>query len=326
MLELLTGAWVTQAIRTAAHLRIADHLADGASTIAELAPLTSADPDLLHRLMRYLATLGILRRHDDRWTLTALGTTLRSDVPGSLRPVALLYGGLFYQSFGALPHALTTGGNPFRHVFGQAPFEYLRDHSDDGRLFQAAMAAGAAFFARLPATIDLSAITTVVDIAGGRGELLSQLLAAAPHLKGILFEQSEVIDAARSTLQERGILHRCDLVAGDFTDALPAEGDLYVLSRVLHDWDDRMCSRILANCRRAMSDDASLLIVERPLPEDGSSSLATAWDLQMLVNNTSGRERTRTEYRRLLQQEGFSFTTEHPLSLDMVALQAIPAR
>ncbi|MDN3354136.1 methyltransferase [Actinomadura sp. DC4] len=321
MLELLTGAWATQALCAAAELGVADHLLAGPETSASLARRVGADADLLHRVLRYLGTLGVVRGDDRGWELTELGRTLQT---GALRDVARLYGGVFYRSFGSLAHSVRTGSNAFEHALGMAPFDYLNEHPDQAQIFHGAMAAGSSWFGRVPEVINFSGVRTVVDIAGGHGDLLRHILAASPGTQGVLFDQPAVVKAAQESLGQTDLLDRCELVAGDFTEEVPHGGDVYLLSRILHDWDDEQCVRILANCRRAMPETALLVVIERPIPADGTPSLAIAWDVHMSVNNLGGRERTHEEYRRLLRSAGFSLIDARPLALDMAALTAAP--
>jgi hypothetical protein len=321
MLELLTGAWATQALCTAAELGVADQLHDKPATSAELALLVNADADLLHRVLRYLDSLGVVRSRQERWELTELGRTLRT---GALRDVARLYGGVFYRSFGSLPHSVRTGDNAFEHALGMAPFDYLNEHPDQAQIFHGAMAAGSSWFSRVPEVVNFAGVRTVVDVAGGRGDLLRHILAASPGTRGILFDQPSVVDSAREVFEEAGLLDRCDLVGGDFTEDVPPGGEVYLMSRILHDWGDEQCVRILAACRRAMPETALLVLVERPIPTDGTPSLAIAWDVHMSVNNLGGRERTQDEYHRLLRSAGFHLVDARPLALDMAVLTAAP--
>lgn len=324
LLTLMSGAWVTQAIHAAAQLRIADHLGAGRATVSDLAALTEADEDSLGRLLRYLATLDVLEESDERFALTDKGHLLRTDLPESLHSVALLYGGLFYQSFGALHEAVRTGVNAFQHVFGMPPFDYIGCHPEEAQIFDRAMAAGRQFFAAVPGAIDFTTADVVVDLGGGVGELLAQILLAEPKVRGVLFELPHVLDRAGAHLRARGCLDRCDLVAGDLTEWVPRGGDVYLLARILHDWPDARCETILRNCQANMHSEASLVVIERPLPADGSPSLACAWDINMMVNNVGGRERTIDEYERLLDRGGLTLRDRTPLGLDMEALLARP--
>ena len=324
LLQLMTGAWRTQAIAVAAELRLADHIAgQPEATVEQLASATATDPDSLGRLVRYLAGLGIVERSHASVRLTELGELLRTDVSPSLHALAVLYGGPFYESFGELAHSVRTGGAAFDYVFDKHHFEYFAERPQLAGLFDRAMASSASIFGRITDIVDLSAASVVVDVAGGNGELLAQILSAAPHLRGVLLERPHALEAARAKLQAVGCADRCQLVTGDFTAAVPPDGDVYVLSRVLHDWDDQQCRLILQRCAEAMSPSAQLLILERLLPENDSPSLAAAWDVHMLCN-VGGRERTAGHYRRLLRESGFVLTGQHRLPLEFVVLQATP--
>lgn len=324
LLQLMTGAWRTQAIAVAAELRLADHIAgQPQTTVEQLASVTATDPDSLDRLVRYLAGLGIVERSHSSIRLTELGELLRTDASPSLHALAVLYGGPFYESYGGLAHSVRTGRAAFDHVFGQHHFEYFAERPHLASLFDRAMASSASIFGRIADIVDLSAASVVVDIAGGNGELLAQILPAAPHLRGVLLERPHALKAARSKLQAAGCADRCQLFTGDFTTAVPPDGDVYILSRVLHDWDDQQCRLILKRCAEAMSPNAQLLILERLLPEDDSPSLAAAWDVHMLCN-VGGRERTAEHFSRLLRESGFTLTGQHRLPLEFVMLQATP--
>lgn len=324
LLRLMTGAWVTQAIKVAAELRLPDHIEAGAGTVERLAIVTGTDADSLARLLRYLATLGIVRRSGPGFVLTDMGALLRSDGAGSLHPLALLYGGAFYESFGRLDEAVRTGRESFERVFGAHHFPYFAADPQRADLFDRGMAASAAMFGELASAVDFSAARVVVDVAGGNGILLGNILRSHQHLRGILFEREHVLDAARSTMADADCADRCTLVAGDFTGAVPPGGDVYVLSRVLHDWDDATCLTILRRCADAMPPHATLLVVERLLPEPESDSLAAAWDIHMLCN-VGGRERTESHYRSLLATAGFDLVDRKELALEAVALRAVRA-
>jgi hypothetical protein len=326
LLGLMTGAWTTQAIAVAAELGLADQLpaTDAPAVpvpIGTLADRLRVDPDGLARLLNYLATLGLVTPSEDSYRLTEPGTLLRRDARHSLHPLALLYGGPFYQSFGALAHAVRTGDEAFKMLFGQGHFDYFAEHPALAELFDAAMAASAPMFEPVPGLVDLSDARVVVDVAGGNGELLSRFLTHAPHLRGVLFERAHVLERARQRLADAGQSERCDLVAGDFTENVPTGGDVYLLSRVLHDWDDEQCLTILRRCAAGVRHGARLLIVERLLSTDGASSLAAAWDLHMLCN-VGGRERTAEHYERLLTAAGFDLVSISDLPLDGSLLQA----
>ncbi len=324
LLRLLTGAWATQALAATATLGVADRLAAApGGSVAQLAADVGADSDSLHRLLRYLTDLAIVRPSGAGYELTAGGALLAANTEHSLQPLALLYGGAFYQSFAHLDHAVRTGRPGFDHHFGSHHFDYFTAAPHLAELFDAAMAASANVFEQVADLIDLTGVRTVVDVAGGNGALLARVLAAEPRLRGVLFERASTLVTARTALERSGCLDRCDLVPGDFTQAVPAGGDRYLLSRVLHDWDDDRCLQILATCAAAMPPHGQLYVVERLLPEGNAPSLAPAWDVHMLCN-VGGRERTLAHYVELFATADLELRESYTLPMDFTLMQVIP--
>ena len=331
LLHLMTGAWTTQALAAFVQLQAPDAMdahtgTDGGISAERLAPALGADPDCLARLLRYLTMLQVVTEDGDGFRLTELGALLRTHSPGSMRPLAMMYGGPFYQSFTGLENTVRTGTVAFEHLFGENHFDHFARHPELADLFDQSMAASTRMFEPLAthpvvtSAAGTPAPRTVVDVAGGNGELLRRILAAHPGLHGYLLERPHVIEAARRSLDAAGCGKRCSYQAGDFAD-VPPGGDVYILSRVLHDWDDERCREILRHCARAMPPHADLLIVERVLPADGSPSLATAWDLHMMCN-VGGRERTAEHYTRLLADAGLALVDCSPLPLEGTVMHA----
>ncbi|GLY48955.1 methyltransferase [Lentzea sp. NBRC 102530] len=313
LLRLLTGAWATQAIATAAELRLLDHLGT-IEDLPGLAAATGTEPQALARLLRYLDSLGVVRVAGDRYRLTDLGALLRSDLAGSMRPLALMYGGPFYRSFAELTESVRSGEESYAKAFGAHHFVHMAGDPALAELFHGSMAASNAMFTGVTKVVDFSRARTVVDVAGGNGELLSRVLHANPALRGVLLDLPNALAAAEPRLAD--LADRVTLVPGDFTRAIPGVGDVYLLSRVLHDWDDEQCRTILATCARNMPAHAELLVIERLLPETGEAdSLAIPWDIHMMCN-TGGRERTESHYRALLAEAGFELVETNALPLD----------
>ncbi|MGI5454496.1 methyltransferase [Streptomyces sp. CA-249302] len=322
LLNTMTGAWATQAVATMAELRIADHLADTPGMDADLlAKLTDTHPDALRRLLRYLAALGLVTSADGTYHLTAAAQPLRTGTDFSLHPLALLYGGLFYDSFAGLTHSVRTSEESFAHRYGRHHFPYLAEHPELGDLFHRAMASSAEMFAPVPHLVDFTDAHKAIDVGGGNGELLGRVLRAHDHLEGVLLEQPGALEAARSNLAD--LTARCTFMPGDFTEEVPEGGDVYLLSRVLHDWDDDRCLTILRRCAESMRPGAQLLLVERLLPNrEGTPSLAVAWDVHMLCN-VGGRERDESHYQRLLEETGFKMGECHALPLGASLINAV---
>lgn len=306
------GYYSSQALYVAAKLGIADLLDAGPASADELAAATGADAGSLYRTLRLLAIEGIFDLDDaGRFSLNPAGAQLKSGASGSMRDLVEVFGEEFYQAFAELLVAVRTGRDAFRITFGRGLFEYLQKYPDRGRAFDRAMGGGAVFFESIPGAYDFSSTGTVVDVGGGNGTLIGSILAAHPHLKGILYDAAPVVESAKVNLRAQGVMDRVTTAAGDFFEEIVPGGDLYFFSRILHDWTDDQCLRILANCRRAINPNGSVLVVERLLP----GAYATATDVNMLAV-TGGRERSEEEFGRLMSQTGFSLKRVIPLPLE----------
>ena len=304
LMRYLVGNQVQQAIHVAASLRVADALADGPMYAEELAPRVGAQPQPLRRLLRTLASLGVFGLEPDgRFALTPISALLRDGTPDSLRAFAIWSGSVGYQAFGSLDHTIRTGAPAFEHLFGAGFFEYLAEHPDVGDLFDDVMSWNTRPLCPLLAKRDFSAATHVVDLGGGRGELLAAVLSAHGHLRGTLVDR-RVTPGARATMARAGIESRCELLEADIVNGVPIGADVYVLKSVLHGLDDANASRVLDNCRRAMTPDGTLLVVELVLPDGNEPSPAHLMDLLMLIG-CDGRERTSAEFERLFAAAGF---------------------
>jgi orsellinic acid C2-O-methyltransferase len=319
--RMISGFYVSRAIHVMARLGIADLLSDGPVRVEELARRTKTHARSLKRVLRLLVTAGVATEDEEgRFGSTAMGDCLRTGVPGSMRAVALLFGGITERAWGELLYSVETGEPAFRRVFGKDSFAYLAEHPEVAANFDAAMSAFTVPIAEVVATVyDFSGVRHVVDVGGGNGALLAGILKAHPRLKGTLFDLPEVVARARPRLHELGLADRCDAVGGDFFTQVPAGADAYLLKHIIHDWNDDQAQAILQTCRRAMPPAGRLLIVEgvypRRIDQSEASRGAAANDVNMLVC-TGGRQRSEAEFRNLYAAVGFSLsriiTTELP--------------
>jgi len=316
LLALVRGYRISQSIYVATRLGIPDLLADGPRDIDELAHATGSDPPSLRRVLRFLAGVGVLDEvGPSRFALAPLGVGLRTGVPGSLRPaVLLLLDESHWRPWGHLLHTVRTGETAFHHAHGVGLYDYLAGHPEVASVFDAAMSGNSPGHARLvAATYDFSRMSLVVDVGGGRGQLLGTILERHPRLRGILFDQPHVLEGARPILEAAGVVDRCELVGGSFFDAVPAGGDAYILRGIIPGFEDDQAVAILTNCRRAMAAGARVLLVERYVATDPHEALPVLLsDLEMLVN-VGGRERTTDEYATLLARGGFRLAQVIPL-------------
>jgi SAM-dependent methyltransferase len=287
-----------------------------------------AELNALRRVLRGLAAEGVLVEHPDgRFGLTALGSCLRTDVPSSLRGAIIARGDLYYGAAAGLLEAVQHGGVPFEHVHRIGFFEYLAQHPERGVEFQASMVdRSRQEAAEVVAAYDFGSFVRLVDVGGGHGVLLTEILRAVPRLQAVLLDRLPVVEWARERLEATGLAGRCEFVAGDFFESVPPGGDAYVLSRVIHDWDDEAAVHILTNCRRAMGQGGTLLLVEAVLPERARERpAAIRMDLHMLAL-LHGRERLVAEYERLLGAAGFRLErvvpTQSPAGVSLI--EAVP--
>ena len=325
LLQMMTGYWVSQALYVAAKLGIADLLADGPVDCEDLAAATDTHAPSLQRVLRALASVGVFTEvSPGSFALTPLAELLRSETPGSMRALAIMYAEEQYRAWGELLHSVRTGEMAFDHQFGMGYFEYLAQHPEADRVFNEAMTGWThQLVGAVVDAYDFSPFKTVVDVGGGYGALLAAILRSNPSTRGILFEQPHVVASAEEQLAAAEVADRCTFVGGDFFAAVPSGGDAYVLSQILHDWDDERCVAILGQCRRAMPDHGKLLVVELVLPEGDEPFLGKWLDLHMLVL-LGGRERTAAEYDTLFRAAGFKLARVVPTPPGPSVVEAIP--
>ena len=306
LFSLTQGYKTTQALYVAAKLGVADHLRHGTKNAEELAKEVGANPEALFRLMRHLAAIGVFTQDESgKFGLTPLGELLCTDNPESMRYGAIFTGEENYKAAGNLLHSVRTGETAFNNLYGKGHFDWMAEHSDASSTFNKAMAQSLRRQGNPVESYDYSGKRVVVDVGGGRGDLISSVLVANPAMEGVLYDLPQGSAEARSVLQAKGVEDRCHIKTGSFFDSIPEGGDVYVLSRILHDWPDDKAATILANCRKAIKDDGTLLIRDNVL-SDGDVQGSTL-DITMLIM-TGGEERTESEWKNLLQSAGFALT------------------
>lgn len=327
LIQMSTAYWVSRIVFVAAELGLADRLAEEPKSAADLAGPTRTHSRSLHRLMRTLAGLGILSEGADRrFSLTPLGEALQTGAPGSARSSILSMAGQWaWRAWEEFPHSVRTGDTAMEKAWGMPLFEFLAKHPQEASYFSEAMVGiHGEEPPAIAAAYAFSDFETIVDIGGATGHLLTTVLAGYPEPRGVLFDLPHVVRDAPALIAERGLADRIVIEEGSFFEGVPAGGDAYLLSHIIHDWSEDQCLTILGNCRKAMTPSSKLLIIEFVLPAGNTPHFGKLADMVMLAI-PGGEERTEQEYGTLLQKAGFRLTQVVPTDSPVSVVEAVPA-
>ncbi|HTR26256.1 MAG TPA: ArsR family transcriptional regulator [Terriglobales bacterium] len=321
LMQAGTGLVFSAALQPIARLKIADLLADGPHPVSQLAAETGSDEDALYRVMRLLASVGIFAELPGKvFAITPVSYFLRSGVSGSMRDMIIWITNPFhFQVFSDLSHSLATGQPAVEKACGQTAFDAIFSRPEVAYDFNTAMTCFSRHLApALLEAYDFSGIDTLMDVAGGHGAILCEVLSRYPSLKGILFDIPNVIEEANCHICELKMEERCRTIHGDFFESIPSGADAYYMQHILHDWNDERCLKILANCRRALEGSEAgrkqgrLLIVDNVVPETPGPHPSKWLDIEMLLM-PGGRERTRGEWESLFNKAMFEITRIVPM-------------
>jgi orsellinic acid C2-O-methyltransferase len=327
IVDLLEGATLAQAAYVAAELHLADHLAGGPMRVNELALATRCHLPSLHRLLRALVTLEIcVEQAEGVFGLGRSGSILCGDNADSLQSRLLWFGRNQWAAWGQLLQTVRTGESARRRMTGSDGFGMLELDPSAASTFNTAMVQRTRLVAKEVARHhDFSGVGTIVDVGGGYGVLLEAILRTNPGVRGVLFDRPHAVAGARALVEQAGIADRCELVPGDFFEALTAGADIYLLKNIIHDWDDERASRILRNCHAAMPDGGHLLLIEHVLPyrlnASASHRAIVHADLAMMLG-PGGMERNESEFRELLMCSGLALAGVKPIGLGYSILEA----
>ena len=329
MLSMLTMHWVSQMLFCVAKLGVADALADKPLAPDAIAKRVGAQAAFLRRVLRALASVGVFSEDArGRFRLTPLAQTLRSDRAGSLRDFALMIDDDYnWQSWTALPHALETGANAFERTHGMPIFAYLQQHAEKERAFAASMASiSGTENAAVARAYAFGRFARLVDVGGAHGHLLATILRRHKKLRGVLFDQPQVVARAAETgfISAPDVRERCEVASGSFFEAVPAGADGYIMKYIIHDWDDEKSMRILGHCRDAMTPEGRVLVVDHVIPQGNAASWAKLLDVNMLVG-PGGQERTREEFRALFARVGLRLARVIPTASPLCILEGVRA-
>lgn len=321
LLDVIAGEWIAQGVYTAAKLDIAEHLVEGTKSVEYLASATDCDEDNLYRLLRMLASRGIFKEGPSRnFSNTNTSTLLASKHPQSLRTLVLFYSNEISRSFSKLDQCVRKGIPAFELTFQKPVFEYFRDQPHSSKFFNAAMQEKSkAVVTSCIQAYDFGKFSTVYDIGGGTGFFLFSLLKKNPRMRGLLLELPSVVAEAKPHLEEFG--QRCGMIAGDFFQSIPPDGEAYILKSVIHDWDDENALKILRKCNTAMKREAKLFIVEPLMAPSNEKDYAKCMDVLMMAV-TGGKERDESDFRYLLQQAGFKIDSITRTDTEFAIIQA----
>lgn len=323
MMQIILGKWISKPVNVAAKLGIPDILKDKSRTIDELAEITNTHPDSLYRMMRALAGVGIFVEKEEQ----CFGNTPLSEclIEERLRAAALLFHSAWHDKmWDNLLYSIQTGKSSFEKEFGEPVFEWFKKNPDQAEVFHKANSYKAATSHRVIADIyDFTSYRSIVDVGGGEGRLLAEILKTNSHMQGDVAELPGMIPQINKVIKENQLKSRMKAVESDFFKSVPKEYDVYLFSHVLHDWSDDKCIAILKNCRKAMGLNGKLLIIEAVIPDKNEFSVAKLLDLEVLLMG-GGRERREEEFRNLLKNSGFHFSQIIQTSEVISILECIP--
>ena len=326
IMQMATGHFLSRVVYAAAKFGVADHLADGPRSAADLAGATGCDPQAFHRFLRTLTNFDIIAMTEDgRFMLTPLGEAMKSDAPGFVRSAVLTMGGpVGWTAWEHIEYSLRTGLPAADHAFGKPLFDLFAEDPEAAERFSETMiAVHGAEPPAVAAGYDFSTAHTVVDVGGASGNMLAHILNRHAGPRGVLFDLPQATAGAPALLKARGVDDRVTIEHGSFFDRVPAGGDIYLLSHVIHDWNEERCLTIFGNLRQAMTPASRLLLIELVLRDGATPGFGTADMTMMLL--AGGAERTAREYESLLARAGLRMTRVLPTTTSASIVEAVLA-
>jgi O-methyltransferase domain/Dimerisation domain len=331
LVDMAMGYSRSRVLCAAARLGVADALQDRARPVDEIAATCGADPGALYRLMRALASIGVVAESvPGTFVLTAFGQPLRKDAPNSVWPAVVFWADLLADNWSHLTECIRTGATAAQIMEHAGLTSRWAQDPDAGAVFRAVMGtAPAEVHMPIVTSWDFASRRVVADLGGGGGNLLAAILKTFPDLEGMLVDRPASVESAAPRVNAEGLASRCRLIVADLLDEVPPGADVYMLKHVLHGYDDDRAVRILANCRSAMAPESRLLVIEFLLPNvvsraDPNLERRLMSDLNMLAV-TGGKERSEIEWQRLLDRSGFTLRRVIPVAGDLVSvIEAAP--
>ena len=326
MFQLMNGAYIAGVVACVAELRIPDLLESGPKSADELAAQINANPQALYRLMRATACVGVFSEASDgKFSQTPLSAILRTNATPSLRGWVAMNGREWHaRGWGMLSHCVRTGKQALDEIYGQPIFQFFTERPEEAAIFNEAMTNLSALDSPAAAeAYSFAGLQTIVDVAGGHGALLAEILSRNPHLRGTLLEMPHVVEGAKSG-PLKPLLDRCSFASCDiFSDALPA-ADAYIMKHIIHDWPDQKCQLILKACRKSANPGGKLLVVDSVIQPGNNFEPGKFLDIQMLIF-PGGQERTESQFRDLFSSSGWKLTRVIPTAAAESIIEGTPA-
>lgn len=321
--NILYDYYNTQCLYTVSKLNIAEHLSSEKKSIAELAKLTNSDEHKLYRIMRFLSAKGLFNELPNQFfSLNDESRFLISSTPGNLKNFIELHGAYFYQGAFKFFESMNDEKTPFETAFGKSAAKLFEDDLEIGKIYNRAMQEASEYYGKLAAnTYDFSPYNTVVDIGGGYGSLLVNILKANANIIGINFDLPSLKNDAEAYFKRAQVSERCRYIGGSFFDSIPAGGDLYIFKAIFHGKTDDQALTILKNTKMVLPTTGKILLIERMIAPGENFLDGCLNDINML-NVTNGGVRTLDEYKSLFDISGFSIKKIQPLedALQMIEL------
>jgi hypothetical protein len=326
MFQLIAGVHIAGAISCLARLGVPDLVEDGPKSAEDLANSIGAQPRELYRLMRATASVGVLAEGaDGKFSETPLSAVLRSNANPGLRSFAIMTGREWHAlGWAHLEYCVRTGKQALDQIYGMPVFKYLEQHPEEGQIFDHTMSELSAIEGPAVAdAYDFSAIASIVDVAGGHGQMLATIMARNPQMKGTLCDMPHVLKGATNG-PLKPLMDRCEMTAADMFTAVPGGADAYIMKHILHDWPDELCVKILRACRKGVNAGGKLLVVDHVLQPGNDFHPGKFLDLQMLVF-PGGCERTEKQFSELFAASGWKLSRVIPTRVPESIVEGIPA-
>lgn len=312
MMQWITSKWITKPISIVSELGIADLLQDGPKSVRTLAKETNTHPPTLYRILRALSAVGIfIENKSQEFSVTPLGECLCSTY---LRPIARMFLSEWHdKAWNGLNHAVRTGELAFDNVFGKSSFEWFEENPAERSILDQGQGSKAEGFVKSVLKIyDFSNFKSICDIGGGQGVFLISLLKEYPDICGYIVDLPGSVSSSEKLIENANLCSRCKAITYDFHRETPPHCDAYFLVNILHDWEDKICVKLLKNITKVMDSDTKLWIIEYVLEPEPGFSIAKLLDIEVLVMS-GGRERSIAEFKNLLGMAGLEVSRIIPI-------------